>query len=196
MDQKKFQKQLDFIIELDKLKSINRVTLLLDSSRNENSAEHSWHIALIAMILKEYSKEEINIFKVMKMLLIHDVVEIDAGDTFLYDKKGTEDKLEREGKAASRLFGLLPPEQAEEFKSLWQEFEKGESAESKFAKSVDRIQPMLHNYITKGVQWKKNKVTSRMVLEKNKIVNDGIPDLWEYMKVLIEDAVKKGYIEE
>ena len=196
MDQEKFHSQLDFIIELDKLKNVSRVTLLLDSSRNENSAEHSWHAALIALLLEEYSNEKVDISKVIKMLLIHDIVEIDAGDTFLYSSKGNAEKPEKEKKAAERLFGLLPGGQGSAMRSLWEEFETGETAESRFAKAVDRIQPMLHNYLTKGVQWKKHGVTSRMVLEKNSIIEKSFPGIWEYMKAMIDDAVGKGYLAE
>lgn len=196
MDQKRFEKQLDFIIEIDKLKSINRVTLLLDSSRNENSAEHSWHIAILALLLNEYAKDKVDVFKVIKMLLVHDIVEIDAGDTFLYSAEGNKVKAENEIKAADRIFSILPQDHALELKALWQEFEKGESAESKFAKAVDRIQPMLHNYLTKGVQWKNNNVTGKMVLEKNKIIDNGTNDIWGYMKELIADAVNKGWLDE
>jgi putative hydrolases of HD superfamily len=196
MDIEKFQKQLDFIIEIDRLKSIKRVSLILDSSRNENSAEHSWHIALMALLFQEYSNDKIDIFKVMKMLLLHDVVEIDAGDTFLYSVQDNKIKAEKENKAAARIFGLLPAEQGEEFRRLWEEFENGATSESKFAKAIDRIQPMLHNYLTKGVQWKKHNVTSSMVIEKNHIVENGLKEVWEYMKTIIEDSVKKGFLKE
>ena len=128
MDKERLIKQIEFIVEIDKLKKICRQTLLMDGSRNENDAEHSWHIALMAMVLSEYSSQDLNVDKVIKMLLVHDLVEIDAGDTFCYDEKANEDKAEREQKAADRIFSLLPPDQEKEFRALWEEFEEREDS--------------------------------------------------------------------
>ena len=191
----RFQKQIEFIIEVDKLKHVLRQTILMDRSRRENSAEHSWHIALLVFVLAEYSSQtDIDLFHVMKMLVIHDLVEIDAGDTYCYDDKGREDQAQREKIAADRVFGLLPSDQAAEFRALWDEFEKRETAESRFANAMDRVQPFLHNYFTNGQTWQANKINSRQVHERMRPVKDGAPDLWDYVNNLIMDAVKKGIL--
>ena len=191
----RFQKQIEFIIEVDKLKHVLRQTILMDRSRRENSAEHSWHIALLVFVLAEYSEQtDIDLFHVMKMLVIHDLVEIDAGDTYCYDDKGREDQAQREEIAADRVFGLLPSDQAAEFRVLWDEFEKRETAESRFANAMDRVQPFLHNYFTDGQTWQANKINSRQVHERMRPVKDGAPDLWDYVNNLIMDAVKKGIL--
>ena len=193
----RFQKQIEFIIEVDKLKHVLRQTILMDRSRRENSAEHSWHIALLVFLLAEYSREtDIDLFHVMKMLVLHDLVEIDAGDTYCYDDKGREDQGQREEIAADRIFGLLPSGQAAEFRALWDEFEKRQTAESRFANAMDRVQPFLHNYFTNGQTWQANKINSRQVHERMRPVKDGAPDLWDYVNNLIMDAVKKGILAE
>ena len=191
----RFKKQMEFILEVDKLKHVLRQTILMDRSRRENSAEHSWHIALLVPVLAEYAKEtDIDMFHVMKILVIHDLVEIDAGDTYCYDDKGREDQTQREEIAADRIFGLLPAEQATEFRALWDEFEKRETPESGFANALDRVQPFLHNYFTDGQTWQANNINSRQVHERMRPVKDGAPDLWDYVNTLIEDAVKKGIL--
>jgi putative hydrolase of HD superfamily len=188
---------MEFILEVDKLKHVLRQTILMDRSRRENSAEHSWHIALLVPVLAEYSTEsDIDMFHVMKILVIHDLVEIDAGDTYCYDDKGREDQARREQIAADRVFGLLPADQATEFRALWDEFEKRETAESRFANALDRIQPFLHNYFTDGQTWQANHINSRQVHERMLPVKDGAPDLWDYVNTLIADAVKKGILAE
>ena len=193
----RFKKQIEFILEVDKLKHVLRQTILMDRSRRENSAEHSWHIALLIPVLAEYAKEtDIDMFQVMKILVIHDLVEIDAGDTYCYDDKGREDQTQREAIAADRIFGLLPADQATEFRALWDEFEKRESPESRFANALDRVQPFLHNYFTNGQTWQANNINSRQVHERMRPVKDGAPDLWDYVNNLIEDAVKKGILAE
>jgi putative hydrolase of HD superfamily len=193
----RFKKQMEFILEVDKLKHVLRQTILMDRSRRENSAEHSWHIALLVPVLAEYSTEsDIDMFHVMKILVIHDLVEIDAGDTYCYDDKGREDQARREQIAADRVFGLLPADQATEFRALWDEFEKRETAESRFANALDRIQPFLHNYFTDGQTWQANHINSRQVHERMLPVKDGAPDLWDYVNTLIADAVKKGILAE
>ncbi len=167
----------------------------MDRSRRENSAEHSWHIALLVPVLAEYSKEtDVDLLHVMKMLLIHDLVEIDAGDTYCYDDKGREDQARRETIAADRIFGLLPADQVAEFRALWDEFEKRETPESEFANALDRVQPFLHNYFTDGQTWQANNINSRQVHERMRPVKDGAPDLWDYVNALIGDAVKKGIL--
>jgi len=191
----RFKKQIEFILEVDRLKHVLRQTLLMDRSRHENSAEHSWHIALLVPILAEYSKDsDIDMFHVMKILVVHDLVEIDAGDTYCYDDKGREGQSRREEIAADRIFGLLPADQATEFRALWDEFEKRETAESRFANALDRVQPLLHNYFTDGQTWQENQINSRQVHERMRPVKDGAPDLWDYVNTLIEDAVKKGIL--
>jgi putative hydrolase of HD superfamily len=193
----RFKKQIEFILEVDKLKHVLRQTILMDRSRRENSAEHSWHIALLIPVLAEYSTEtDIDMFQVMKILVIHDLVEIDAGDTYCYDNKGREDQAQREALAADRIFSLLPADQATEFRALWDEFEKRESPESRFANALDRVQPFLHNYFTNGQTWQENSINSRQVHERLRPVKDGAPDLWEYVNNLIGDAVKKGILAE
>ncbi|CAB1059227.1 Uncharacterized hydrolase DSY2054 [Olavius sp. associated proteobacterium Delta 1] len=193
----RLKKQIEFILEVDKLKHVLRQTILMDRSRRENSAEHSWHIALLVPVLAEYSKEsDIDMFHVMKILVIHDLVEIDAGDTYCYDDKGRENQAQREGIAADRIFGLLPAGQAAEFRALWDEFEKRETPESRFANALDRVQPFLHNYFTDGQTWQANHINSSQVHERMRPVQDAAPELWDYVNTLIEDAVKKGILAE
>ncbi len=193
--QERLLQQIKFITEIDKLKQVFRQNIVIGTKRNENDAEHSWHLAVMAMIFSEYSIEKnIDIFKVIKMLLIHDLVEIDAGDTFCYDEKGYEDKDEREQKAAQRLFNILPFDQAHEFYKLWQEFEKLRTPESRFAACLDRLQPLILNYNTHGHTWKKPGVTSEKVLKRNGLLKENAPELWKYMIEVIEDAITKGYL--
>jgi len=191
----RFKKQIEFIVEVDKLKHVLRQTILMDRSRRENSAEHSWHIALLVPVLAEYSKDtEIDLLHVMKMLVIHDLVEIDAGDTYCYDDQGRQDQFQREAIAADRIFGLLPADQVAEYRALWDEFEKRETAESRFANALDRVQPFLHNYFTDGLTWQENNINSRQVHARMRPVKDGAPQLWDYVNTLIDDAVKKGFL--
>jgi putative hydrolase of HD superfamily len=191
----RFKKQIEFILEADKLKHVRRKTILLDHSRRENSAEHSWHIALMVLIMSEYSKEtDIDFFHVMKMLLIHDLVEIDAGDTYCYDDNGRKDQRRREEIAAQRVFGLLPADQVAALRALWNEFEKKETPESRFANALDRVQPMLNNYFTDGQTWQENDIKSGQVHRRMRPVKDGAPVLWDYVSALIRDAVKKGIL--
>jgi putative hydrolase of HD superfamily len=193
----RFKKQIEFILEADKLKHVRRKTILLDHSRRENSAEHSWHIALMLLIMPEYSSErDIDFFHVMKMLLIHDLVEIDAGDTYCYDDDGRKDQRRREEIAARRIFGLLPADQAEGLRALWDEFEKRETPESRFANALDRVQPLLNNYFTDGQTWQENDIKSGQVHRRMRPVKDGAPVLWNYVTALIKDAVRKGFLAE
>lgn len=191
----KLQQQIGFIEELDKLKSVKRRTRLLDNSRHENGAEHSWHIAMMAIALSEYANEPVDILKVVKMLLIHDIPEIDAGDAFLYDEKSREENIKKEKQAAARIFGLLPEDAAKEFLALWEEFEKKETPEAKFAGALDRLEPLLQNYKTCGYAWKKHGVTRSQVMQMNACIEHGSGILWEFARRLIDSSVEKGYLE-
>jgi putative hydrolase of HD superfamily len=190
---KKLEGQLNFIIEIDKVKNIIRKSKLFDGNRFENDAEHSWTICIMALLLKEYSNFSVDIEKVISMLLIHDIVEIDAGDTFLY-AGNRNDAYINETKAAERIFGLLENDQKQYFKSLWEEFEKRETNEAKFAAIFDRIEPLLQNYILEGYTWKKYNITYDMVIEKNKKIKDGSEKIWEFVLKLLDKAVEKGYL--
>ena len=190
-------RQLAFILEIDRLKSVLRRTLLADGSRQENSAEHSWHIAIAAVLLSEHAAADIELGRVVRMLLVHDVVEIDAGDTYAYDAAGHDDKAEREHACAERLFALLPADQEREMWDLWQEFEAAESPEARFANAVDRLMPMLHNYVTRGVAWQDHGVSSGQVVERNRVAIDGgAPELWAYAERMVAVAVERGYLAE
>jgi putative hydrolase of HD superfamily len=196
MSNERLEKQVEFIVEIDKLKHIMRRTYLMDNSRHENDAEHSWHLAMMTVLLSEYAEEKnIDTARVVKMVLLHDIVEIDAGDTFCYDTAGQEGRLEKEMDAAERIFKILPDDQGKLFRELWDEFEERKTAEAKFAASLDRLQPLLHNYYTKGYAWKENGVRSDIVIDRNKHIREGSTDLWNFAKQLIEDAVEKGYLE-
>ena len=193
----RFRRQIEFMLEVDKLKHIRRQTILMDRSRRENSAEHSWHIALMVLILSEYAKDsDIDFLRVIKILLVHDLIEIDAGDTYCYDEKGRKDQIEREKKAADRIFNILPQDQSQTLHDLWNEFENKVTPESKFANALDRLQPFLHNYFTRGQIWLENDIKSSQVTSRMKPVGDGAPILWEYVGRLIDDAVKKGFLAE
>jgi putative hydrolase of HD superfamily len=186
--------QIQFILEIDKLKGILRQTLLIDESRRENSAEHSWHLAIMAILLAEYAPETVDVLRVIKMLLVHDLVEIDAGDTFCYDVQGNQDKAAREAQAADRLFGLLPADQEAELRSLWLEFEARETPAARFAAALDRIQPFLHNRETRGGTWQLHSITSDRVLQRMAPVKDGTPELWPFIQRAIEDCIAAGYL--
>ena len=194
MAQDRLGKQIQFIAELDKLKLIERQTLLLDGSRQENDAEHSWHLATMALLLVEYANEPLDISRVIRMLLVHDVVEIDAGDTYCYDPEARRDKVERELKAAERLFNLLPEDQAGELRDLWDEFEARKTPEALFANAIDRLQPLLHNCFTEGRQWQKHGVSLRQVLQRNRPIGDGASRLWAFASELVDAAVRKGQL--
>lgn len=187
--------QLAFIREIDRVKGIFRQTLLMDGSRNENDAEHSWHIALMAVMLREHAADGVDVLRVIKMLLIHDLVEIDCGDTFCYDTVGMQGKHEREAAAADRIFGILPADQGSEMKALWMEFEERQSPEARYASALDRLQPMLHNYVTQGGAWRAHGVTADRVLRRNRIIADGAPELWRWARTMIADAVQRGYLD-
>lgn len=187
-------KQIQFITEIDRLKEIFRKNVVTGSKRNENDAEHSWHLAMMALLLSEYSREDIELIRVVKMVLIHDLVEIDAGDTDCYDEKGYEDKEEREMKAAQRLFYLLPEDQAREIWELWREFEELNTPESRFAACLDRFQPLILNVNTNGHTWQNPDITSEKVLKRNGLLEENAPELWKYVKEAIEDSIQKGIL--
>ena len=191
----RFKRQIEFILEADKLKKISRRTTLLDVSRQENSAEHSWHIALLVLILSEYAdNDDLDTLQVIKLLLAHDLVEIDADDTYCYDEIGGRDQKMRETKAADRIFNILPPDQTDAFRALWDEYEEKDTPESKFANALDRLQPFLHNYFTRGHTWQKHGIQKSQVVARMKPVDDGSHFLWEYVSGLIDDAVEKGFL--
>ncbi len=197
MNNERLEKQLGFILEIDKLKRVERQTLLTDGSRLENSAEHSWNIALMALVLSEYAAEAaIDFCRVVKMLLVHDLVEIDAGDTYCYDEKKIVDQAEREEKAADRIFGMLPEDQATEFRQLWDEFETKETAESRFANAVDSMHPVLHNYLTDGKIWRQNKIRARQVITRTGHIKDTAPVLWKHVAEIVRNASQKGMLKE
>ena len=186
--------QIDFIMEVDKAKDILRRSLLTGTKRRENDAEHSWHLALMAQILSEYVREEVDILRVINMVIIHDLVEIDAGDTFCYDVKGNEDKREREVNAADRIFNILPKDQAKIIYDLWNEFEDMQTIESRYAATLDRIQPLLLNIATGGHSWRENKTTKTMVLNRMSVVEKTAPDLWQLVLDIISRGIKNGYL--
>jgi putative hydrolase of HD superfamily len=192
----RLKKQVDFIVELDRLKQILRRTLTLDGSRHENSAEHSWHLAVLALVLSEYSNDSLDLARVLKMALIHDVVEIDAGDTFVYDEEGQARRPALEAAAAERLFGLLPSDQAAELRAIWEEFEARQTPEATFAASLDRLQPILQNYHTRGAAWQANGITKAQVLARNAVIAEGSTVLWELAKCMVESAAQKGWLPE
>jgi len=195
MQNNRLQKQLQFILEIDKLKKIVRQSPLSDQSRKENDAEHSWHLAVMAILLSEYAKEhQMDVFHVIKLTLIHDLVEIDAGDTFCYDKIGNRQKLERETRAADRIFNILPQDQARQMRDLWDEFEARETPEACFAAALDRLQPLLLNYHTRGGTWREHGIRRQQVIQRNSPMQDGAPELWEYAEKLINEAVEKGML--
>ncbi|RVT73987.1 HD domain-containing protein [Flavobacterium sufflavum] len=186
--------QIAFIKEIDKVKYIQRKTKLFNSDRNENDAEHSWHLALMAIVLAEHSDEPVDILKVVKMVLIHDIVEIDAGDTFIYDSQKNHSNTDEERLAANRIFGLLPKQQADELIAIWEEFEAGETKEAKFAKAMDRLEPLLQNTSNNGGTWKEFDVSYKKVYEKKSVIKEGSSTLWNYAEGLINESVEKGIL--
>ena len=191
----RFTRQLDFIFEIDKVKNIIRKSKVFDGSRFENDAEHSWTVCLMAYLFQEYSNSKIDIEKVLLMLLIHDLVEIDAGDTFLYAAERAT-APDREKPAAERVFGILPPDQAEYLKGIWREFEDRKTPEAKFASVFDRLEPVLQNYKNEGFTWKKYGITKSQVLEKNRHIAEGSQEIWDFFTALMEECVARGYIED
>lgn len=187
-------RQITFLVECDRLKEIFRHTLNLQSRRRENDAEHSWALCLFAITLVEHANEPVDLLRVLRMLIVHDIVEIDAGDTFAYDAVRMLDQHAREALAAERIFGLLPPESAAEFHALWDEFEARATPEARFALAVDRFQPMLLNCRAEGATWRQHGVTRAMVLARNAGVADGSRAIWEYACAMVERAVAAGHL--
>jgi putative hydrolase of HD superfamily len=185
--------RMRFLVELEKLKTVYRQNSVIDGSRQENSAEHSWHVTMMALLLHEYSdKKKTDLLKVLRMLLIHDIVEIDAGDTFLYDEKGNAAKAGKETASAKRIFGLLPPMQKKEFLGLWKEFEKRESPEALFAASMDGLQPLLNRYVAGGRWDQRPGLEKSKVIEKKKFIEGASKKLWKYTQDLIDRIEKAG----
>lgn len=186
--------QIEFIKEIDKLKYIQRRTKLINSDRNENDAEHSWHLAIMAVVLAEHANEPVDILKVVKMLLIHDLVEIDAGDTFIYDTQKDHTNTDEERLAAQRIFGMLPEAQAAELTDIWEEFEAGNSAEAKFARAMDRLEPLLQNSSNQGGTWKEFDVPYSKVYNKKRVIKEGSETIWNYAENLLNENVAKGIL--
>ncbi|MGB3614441.1 MAG: HD domain-containing protein [Elainellaceae cyanobacterium] len=192
----RFTQQIQFIVELDQLKQVLRQTRLIDDSRQENSAEHSWQLAMMALVLAEYAPVPVDLQRVMTMLLLHDVVEIDAGDVFCYDVAGNVGKAEREAKAAKRLFGLLPVDLAQSFRAAWDEFEAQATPEAQFAAALDRIQPFLHNQYTAGGTWRNRRITRSQVMGRMAAVEFGTPALWPWVLEMVDKAIAAGHLVE
>ena len=190
----RLQHQIDFILEIDRSKEVIRQTYLADGSRKEDDAEHAWHLAIMAALLAEYANEPVDAAHVMKMVLIHDLIEIDAGDTYAYDTAGNATKRERELKAAERIFPLLPPDQAAEYRALWDEFEERLTPEAKFANTLDKIQPVLLNNASGGISWREHGVQEEMIRGRNAATHEGSEILWEYISGLIAENIEKGNI--
>jgi len=194
MQTENLRKQVAFIKEIDKLKYIQRKTKLFNSDRHENDAEHSWHLAMMTIVLASHSDKPIDVLKVVKMVLIHDIVEIDAGDTFIYDNVKNHTNTDEELLAAKRIFGLLPEEQAQEFIAIWQEFEDGITDEAKFAKTMDRFEPLLQNTSNNGGTWTEFNVPYQKVYDKKVAIKEGSATIWNYAENLINESVEKGIL--
>lgn len=190
----RLEKQLQFILEIDKVKKIIRQTPLSDASRKENDAEHSWHIALMAYLLQEYAEEPVEVSKVMLMVLIHDLVEIDAGDTYAYDEEGAKTKDERERKAAEHIFGMLPEDQGMYLKALWEEFEAYETAEAKYAHMLDNFQPLLLNDAAGGISWTEHQVKKSQIYKRNEKVEETSATIWKCMQDKIDKHIQAGHV--
>jgi len=188
--------QLEFLLEIDRLKLIERRSFVTDASRRENSAEHSWHLAMLALVLSEHARDGVDIARVVAMVLVHDIVEIDAGDVFVYaDEAAHAAKLERETLAAERIFDLLPRDQVPIFRALWDEYEAGATDDARFAAALDRLQPLLLNIAAGGATWREHGITADRVVERNALIGDGAPALWDRARELIRDAVEQGIVD-
>jgi putative hydrolase of HD superfamily len=190
----RLKQQLDFLLEIDRLKEVLRQSYICRGLRRENSSEHSWHLAVMALVLAEHANRAVDIVRVVKMALVHDLVEIDAGDTFCYDDAANAGKADREAVAADRVFGLLPEDQCREMRRLWEEFEARATPEARFAAALDRLMPLLHNYYSGGKTWREHGVPAAKVYERNCHIEDGSAQLWAVAKSLIEDAIEKGFL--
>lgn len=195
MNRERLEKQFAFLEEIDKEKLIGRQNYLADGSRKENDAEHAWHMALMIILLQEYANEKVDVLRTVTMALLHDVIEIDAGDTYAYDEQAKLDQREREVKAADRIFNLLPEDQAKKLREIWDEFEAQETKEAKFARTMDHIQPLMLNALSGGVSWKEHGVRESQILKRNERTADGSKALWEYAKAAYLDPnVENGKI--
>ena len=192
----RLEQQVNFIVEIDKVKNIFRQTYLADANRKENDAEHSWHLAISAFLLKEHVKEDVDLLKTILMVLIHDLVEIDAGDTYAYDDVGAQTKREREEKGAERIFGMLPEDQGTYFRELWEEFEAYESADAKFAHLLDNFQPLLLNDASNGKSWEEHGVKKSQIYKRNEKMEETSVPVWEYMKALIQKHIEHGHVKD
>lgn len=193
------EKRIQFIVEADKLKSILRQsTLIYDRNQRENDAEHTWYLTLCALLLAEHvaTEGQVDLLRVLKMLIIHDMVEIEAGDTYCYDEAGYLDKVQREREAATSLFSTLPREQYDEFMALWEEFEEMATVEAKYASAIDRLQPVLQIYYCDGNTWLENNIDVERELKRNEVIKEIIPEVWDYVRKLIDDAVNKGWLKQ
>lgn len=187
-------KILKFTAEIDKMTSVLRRTMLIDKSRRENDAEHSWHIAVMAILFEKFAPTGTDISRAVKMCVVHDLVEIYAGDTFAYDINGNKSKAEREAKAADKLFGMLPEDVGKEIRLLWEEFDRMETPDAKYAACMDRIQPYLHNTLTDGHTWVEGKVSKTQVLERSAVIEETLPEVWDWVLKNVENGVKNGWI--
>ena len=185
--------QIEFLVETEKLKGVLRRTSPINAERRENTAEHSWTLALMAVVLAEHANQPLDLLRVLRMLLVHDLVEIDAGDTFCYDTAATVTKAEREARAAERIFGLLPEPQANEFRQLWKEFDARASAEATFANALDRLMPLLQNAHNGGGSWLEFGVTSEQAFDRNQHIGDGSTALWNYAQMLLTKAQQLNF---
>lgn len=192
--EQRLQQQISFLIEIDKMKTILRQNLIADGTRRENDAEHSWHMAIMVTVLKEYAADPVDLLRVIKMCLVHDLIEIYAGDTFCYDKVGCEDKEQREREAADRLFAILPQDQGLEFRALWEEFDRMDTPDSAFAAAVDRIQPFLLNYYTNGHTWTLGEIDSKMVYARMEPVKKAVPAFWPVFTTMVESCIERGLL--
>ena len=193
-DRARFTEQIQFLVEMDKMKNIYRQTRVLHEDRSENDAEHAWHLAMLALVLSEYANEPVDLKKVLATVLIHDIVEIDAGDTFAYDEAGNATKAEREQKAADRLFGMLPDDQAKEMRQLWDDFEAFATPEARFANALDRVQPLMLNYCKHGESWKKHGTRREQVEQRTRVIRDGSEVLGDFVAELIRRAAEEGLL--
>jgi putative hydrolase of HD superfamily len=190
----RLSQQIDFITEVDKLKQILRQNSIIGGSRRENTAEHSWYISLIALTFVEYAPQPIDLTHTLKMLILHDIVEIDAGDTFTFDVQANQSKAERETLAAERIFGLLPEDQRDSYRALWDEFEEGQTNEAKYANALDRFAPLIQNFQNQGGTWRKYQITQAAVLKRMQPIQTATPDLWPFVLQTIEQSIQAGYI--
>lgn len=197
MSEKRLEDQIDFLIELDKMKTIERRSWIFSGGKLENDAEHSWHTAVMAMVLREYAGEpNLDMGHVLEMLTVHDLIEIYAGDTFAYDTRANQDKEEREKASADRLYSMLPEDQAGYYRSLWEEFDEAKTPEASFAASVDRIQPLLSNWLNEGGPWKEHNVKAEQVYRRMEQIKTGAPRLWEFADCIIKASVERGYLQQ